>query len=135
MELLDFTLNGGTTMTEERLPLNELLQKAGDGDFLRAVAESVLQLLWQRELDYSLRKGLWGFHENRIAVRFQYECHDDAGQWYRSYGNELWEFTDGADGAPRSQHQRRADRRIRAALLRTPPGVGTRPRLPALVGL
>ena len=48
---------------------------------------------WQRELDYVLRKSLWGFRENRIAVRFQYECHDAAGQWYRSYGNELWEFT------------------------------------------
>jgi nuclear transport factor 2 (NTF2) superfamily protein len=48
---------------------------------------------WQRELDYSLRKGLWDFHDNRIAVRFQYECHDASGQWYRSYGNELWEFT------------------------------------------
>jgi uncharacterized protein len=47
---------------------------------------------WQRELDYSLRKGLWSFSDNRIAVRFQYECHDQAGQWYRSYGNELWEF-------------------------------------------
>jgi uncharacterized protein len=48
---------------------------------------------WELELDYSLRKGLWGFRENRIAVRFQYECHDAAGQWYRSYGNELWEFS------------------------------------------
>jgi nuclear transport factor 2 (NTF2) superfamily protein len=47
---------------------------------------------WQRELDYVLRKSLWDFHGNRIAVRFQYECHDAAGQWYRSYGNELWEF-------------------------------------------
>jgi uncharacterized protein len=49
---------------------------------------------WQRELDYVLRKSLWGFRENRMAVRFQYECHDAAGQWYRSYGNELWEFTE-----------------------------------------
>lgn len=49
---------------------------------------------WQRELDYVLRKGLWSFHDNRIAVRFQYECHDDSGQWWRSYGNELWEFTE-----------------------------------------
>jgi uncharacterized protein (TIGR02246 family) len=49
---------------------------------------------WQRELDYSLRKSLWDFHGNRIAVRFQYECHDAAGQWWRSYGNELWEFDD-----------------------------------------
>lgn len=49
---------------------------------------------WQRELDYVLRKSLWGFQGNRIAVRFQYESHDNAGQWYRSYGNELWEFSD-----------------------------------------
>ena len=48
---------------------------------------------WERELDYSLRKSLWDFHENRIAVRFQYECRDHTGQWYRSYGNELWEFS------------------------------------------
>ncbi|MDT5347806.1 MAG: uncharacterized protein QOH91_1093 [Mycobacterium sp.] len=51
---------------------------------------------WQRELDYCLRKSLWCFHGDRIAVRFQYECHDHTGQWFRSYGNELWEFT--ADG-------------------------------------
>jgi nuclear transport factor 2 (NTF2) superfamily protein len=47
---------------------------------------------WARELDYALRKGLWAFGENRIAVRFQYECRDAEGQWWRSYGNELWEF-------------------------------------------
>ncbi|MDR3664213.1 MAG: nuclear transport factor 2 family protein [Mycobacterium sp.] len=47
---------------------------------------------WERELDYVLRKSLWGFRGNRMAVRFQYEWHDAAGQWYRSYGNELWEF-------------------------------------------
>ena len=47
---------------------------------------------WQRELDYALRKNLWTFGENRVAVRFQYESHDAAGQWWRSYGNELWEF-------------------------------------------
>ena len=49
---------------------------------------------WERELDYALRKALWSFSGNRIAVRFQYECHDAAGQWYRSYGNENWEFDD-----------------------------------------
>ncbi len=49
---------------------------------------------WERELDYALRKSLWDYHGNRIAVRFQYECRDAAGQWWRSYGNELWEFTD-----------------------------------------
>jgi uncharacterized protein len=47
---------------------------------------------WQRELDYALRKNLWAFTDDRIAVRFQYECHDASGQWWRSYGNELWEF-------------------------------------------
>jgi len=59
--------------------------------------EQIVEFLtqkWQRELDYVLRKSLWDFHGNRIAVRFQYECHDAAGQWYRSYGNELWEFTE-----------------------------------------
>jgi uncharacterized protein len=47
---------------------------------------------WALELDYRLVKSLWAFTENRIAVRFQYEWHDSSGQWYRSYGNELWEF-------------------------------------------
>jgi uncharacterized protein len=47
---------------------------------------------WERELDYALRKELWAFDGNRIAVRFQYECHDAGGRWWRSYGNELWEF-------------------------------------------
>jgi nuclear transport factor 2 (NTF2) superfamily protein len=47
---------------------------------------------WQREHDYVLRKGLWSFDDNHIAVRFQYESRDSSGQWWRSYGNELWEF-------------------------------------------
>ena len=47
---------------------------------------------WSRELDYRLTKSLWTFSEDRIAVRFQYEFHDQSGQWYRAYGNELWEF-------------------------------------------
>jgi nuclear transport factor 2 (NTF2) superfamily protein len=47
---------------------------------------------WNRELDYHLIKELWAFGDNRIAVRFAYEWHDDAGQWFRSYGNENWEF-------------------------------------------
>jgi nuclear transport factor 2 (NTF2) superfamily protein len=47
---------------------------------------------WERELDYALRKNLWCFDANRIAVRFQYECRDRDGGWWRSYGNELWEF-------------------------------------------
>ncbi len=55
-----------------------------------------LKRKWAKELDYKLKKELWGFRENRMAVRFEYEWHDEAGQWYRSYGNELWEFD--ADG-------------------------------------
>ena len=47
---------------------------------------------WTRELDYRLIKELWAFDGNRIAVRFAYECHDDSGNWFRSYGNENWEF-------------------------------------------
>ena len=49
---------------------------------------------WRRELDYRLIKELWAFDGARIAVRFAYECHDDSGQWFRSYGNENWEFTE-----------------------------------------
>src|SRR3974377_2009089 len=51
-----------------------------------------LRRKWARELDYALRKDMWAFHGNRIAVRFQYESHNADGQWFRSYGNELWEF-------------------------------------------
>ena len=47
---------------------------------------------WQKELDYRLTKSLWSFSDNRIAVRFQYEYHDASNQWFRAYGNELWEF-------------------------------------------
>lgn len=53
---------------------------------------ALLRRKWNRELDYRLVKELWAFGENRIAVRFAYEWHDDAGLWYRSYGNENWEF-------------------------------------------
>ena len=60
----------------------------------RAEIVSFLTSKWERELDYALRKNLWCFEENRIAVRFQYECHDRTGQWWRSYGNELWEFNE-----------------------------------------
>jgi nuclear transport factor 2 (NTF2) superfamily protein len=51
-----------------------------------------LRLKWERELDYRLIKEPWGFRENRMAVRFAYESHDASGQWFRSYGNELWQF-------------------------------------------
>jgi uncharacterized protein len=57
--------------------------------------EAIVQFLrrkWDKELDYRLIKELWAFRENRIAVRFAYEWHDDSGHWFRSYGNENWEF-------------------------------------------
>src|ERR671929_479957 len=63
-------------------------------EFLTGRAEIVAFLTrkWAKELDYVLRKSLWAFTDDRIAVRFQYEWHDASGQWFRSYGNELWEF-------------------------------------------
>jgi uncharacterized protein len=63
-------------------------------EFINGRAEIVAFLgrKWARELDYRLIKELWAFTENRIAVRFAYEWHDDSGNWYRSYGNENWEF-------------------------------------------
>ncbi len=67
-------------------------------EFLRGREEVVAFLTrkWEQELDYALRKDLWTFSADRIAVRFQYEWHDASGQWWRSYGNENWEFD--ADG-------------------------------------
>ena len=63
-------------------------------EFLRGrdAIRAFLARKWATELDYRLKKELWGFRENRIAVRFEYEWHDAKGRWYRSYGNEMWEF-------------------------------------------
>ncbi|MFJ8958915.1 nuclear transport factor 2 family protein [Lentzea sp. NPDC102401] len=65
-------------------------------DFVRGTDEIVAFLTkkWEREHEYVLRKSLWAFGDDRIAVRFQYEWHDDEGQWWRSYGNENWEFAE-----------------------------------------
>ena len=60
----------------------------------RAEVQRFLERKWARELEYRLIKELWAFTGNRIAVRFAYECHNAAGQWFRSYGNENWEFTE-----------------------------------------
>jgi nuclear transport factor 2 (NTF2) superfamily protein len=64
------------------------------GEFVtgRPAIVAFLARKWSGELDYALRKDLWAFSGNRIAVHFQYECRDATGQWWRSYGNELWEF-------------------------------------------
>jgi len=77
----------------------------------REAVRAFLQRKWEKELDYRLTKELWAFGENRIAVRFQYEWHDDSGQWYRAYGNELWEFDD--DGLMRRREASINDRPIR----------------------
>jgi uncharacterized protein len=65
-------------------------------EFVTGRAETVrfLERKWARELEYRLIKELWAFSGNRIAVRFAYECHDDSGNWFRSFGNENWEFDD-----------------------------------------
>jgi len=60
----------------------------------RAEIKEFLQRKWAKELDYRLKKELWCFMDNRIAVRFEYEYHDEAGNWYRAYGNENWEFAE-----------------------------------------
>lgn len=60
----------------------------------REAIKEFLRRKWQKENGYRLKKTLWAFTGNRIAVRFEYEWHDDNGQWYRSYGNENWEFAE-----------------------------------------
>jgi nuclear transport factor 2 (NTF2) superfamily protein len=63
-------------------------------EFINGRAEVIdfLNRKWEKELNYKLKKELWGFRENRMAVRFEYEYQDESGQWWRAYGNENWEF-------------------------------------------
>ena len=61
----------------------------------RTAIQAFLARKWNKEIDYRLIKELWAFHENRIAVRFAYEWRDDGASWFRSYGNEMWEFDEG----------------------------------------
>lgn len=92
-------------------------------EFLRGRAEikAFLKRKWAKELDYRLKKDLWAFRDNRIAVRFEYEWHDSEGHWYRSYGNEMWEFDD--SGLMRKRYAsindvsiQDADRRLRLSV-------------------
>jgi nuclear transport factor 2 (NTF2) superfamily protein len=96
-------------------------------EFVNGRAEIVAFLTrkWAKELDYRLIKELWAFNENRIAVRFAYEWHDDSGNWYRSYGNENWEFDN--NGVMRIRHAsindlpiKESDRKYRWSLGRRP---------------
>ncbi|MHB1186121.1 nuclear transport factor 2 family protein [Thiobacillus sp.] len=83
-----------------RDPVKVSLAYTGDsswrnrGEYLqgRDAIVAFLRRKWARELDYRLVKELWGFRDNRMAVRFKYEWHDDSGHWFRAHGNELWEF-------------------------------------------
>jgi uncharacterized protein len=84
-----------------------------------------LRRTWQRELDYRLIKELWGFRENRMAVRFAYEWHDDSGNWFRSYGNENWEFDE--NGLMRRRFACINDAPIRADDRRFHRSLGRRP--------
>lgn len=88
----------------------------------RQAIVSFLTRKWSRELDYRLIKELWGFRENRMAVRFAYEWHDGSGNWFRSYGNELWEFDE--QGLMRRRLASINDSPIRESerLYRWPPG-------------
>jgi nuclear transport factor 2 (NTF2) superfamily protein len=79
----------------------------------RDEVRAFLQRKWERELDYRLIKELWACAGNRIAVRFAYEWHDDSGQWFRSYGNENWEFNDA--GFMRVRYASINDRPIRSS--------------------
>ncbi|MCK9796064.1 nuclear transport factor 2 family protein [Isoptericola sp. 4D.3] len=88
--------------------------------FLRGRPQVVefLRAKWERELDYRLRKELWAWTADRISVRFEYEWHDAGGAWWRSYGNEQWEFA--ADGLMRRRYASINDVRIAAGDLRLP---------------
>ena len=100
--------SGGVVYTEDTRWRNRAEFPVG-----REEVRQFLQRKWARELDYRLIKSLWSFGGPRIAVRFAYEWHDDAGQWYRSYGNENWEFD--ADGLMHTRQQ--ASTTSRSALI------------------
>ena len=90
--------------------------------------EAVVEFLtrkWEREREYRLRKNLWSFTDDRIGVRFQYEWQDDNGQWWRSYGNELWQFDENGYMARREASIN--DRPIDVSELRITPGEGELP--------
>ena len=96
-------------------------------EFIHGRAEIVafLKRKWSKELDYRLIKELWAWHENRIAVRFAYEWHDDSGSWFRSYGNENWEFDE--MGLMRVRHASINDLPIRESERRHHWALGRRP--------
>jgi nuclear transport factor 2 (NTF2) superfamily protein len=91
----------------------------------REAIVAFLERKWARELDYRLVKELWGFRENRMAVRFAYEWHDGGGSWFRSYGNEMWEFDE--NGLMRQRHASINDTSIHESERRFMWALGRRP--------
>ena len=95
--------DGWNTRNPEKVSLayTEDTEWRNRAEFLhgRAEVRAFLERKWARELDYRLRKQLWSFTDDRISVAFEYEWHDASGQWFRSYGNEQWEFA--SDGLMR----------------------------------
>ncbi|GAP99210.1 nuclear transport factor 2 family protein [Leptolyngbya sp. NIES-2104] len=79
----------------------------------REEVRAFLKRKWDKELDYRLKKELWSFTDNRISVKFEYEWHDDSGNWFRSYGNEQWEFAE--NGLMRRREASINDLRIQEA--------------------
>jgi uncharacterized protein len=123
--------DGWNTRDPERVSLAYTPQSVwrNRSEFVTGRAEIVglLRRKWAKELDYRLIKELWAFTDNRIAVRFAYESHDDSGNWFRSYGNENWEFDE--HGLMAHRHAsindlpiREADRLFRWPLGRRPDG-------------
>ena len=98
--------DGWNTCDPERVALAYTVDSRwrNRSEFLHGRASIIgfLTRKWARELEYRLIKELWAFTENRIAVRFAYECHDESGRWFRSYGNENWEFDE--HGLMRARH-------------------------------
>lgn len=88
----------------------------------REAIVAFLKRKWEKELDYRLKKELWCFDERRIAVHFEYEWHDDSGNWFRSYGNELWEFAE--NGLMQRRDASINDVPIRAEERRIAPKIG-----------
>ena len=91
----------------------------------RDEVQAFLTRKWNKELDYRLIKELWAFAGNRIAVRYAYEYHDDSGQWFRAYGNEMWEFDE--NGLMRERHASINDRPIAESERRYRWPLGARP--------
>lgn len=96
LEKVQLAENAWNTKDPERVCLSYTIDTEWRNrtDFIngREEVKAFLKKKWEKEPDYKLKKELWGFRDNRMAVRFEYEWHDQSGQWFRSYGNELWEF-------------------------------------------